>query len=171
MGRLSDKNASYFIPPVLTGARRNELVPSDNFQNQENRGVALGRKDIISPRKRRHANEDHSFSLSEEVVVRLEEIRQRTGKESISAVVAEAVEVYANLRIAEEIAAYEELTPRLRQVLKMIAEGRSTKKIAFTLHVSRKTVEFHRARLMKTLGLCGIADLVRYAIRVGAIMP
>jgi hypothetical protein len=43
MGRLSDKNASYFIPPVLTGARRNELVPPDNFQNKENSGVALGR--------------------------------------------------------------------------------------------------------------------------------
>jgi hypothetical protein len=48
MGRLSDKNASYFIPPVLTGARRNELVPPDNFQNQENRGGTLGRKGTIT---------------------------------------------------------------------------------------------------------------------------
>ena len=57
------------------------------------------------------------------------------------------------------------LSPRQRQVLQLIAEGRTTKAIADTLCISSRTVEFHRYRLMKSLGLHTIAELVRYAIR------
>ncbi len=89
----------------------------------------------------------------------------------MSQVIEEAVDVYARLRIPREVLAYQRLTPRLRQVLRMIGEGASTKEIAFQLKVSQKTVEFHRSRLMKRLGIEGTAGLVRYAVRVGAIVP
>lgn len=61
------------------------------------------------------------------------------------------------------------LTSRQREILQLIAEGRSTKDIAQRLHVSVKTVETHRAQLMERLGIHDIAGLVRYAIRVGLI--
>jgi DNA-binding NarL/FixJ family response regulator len=93
------------------------------------------------------------------------------GKPSVAEVIEEAVEVYARLRIPREVAAYQRLTPRLREVLRMIGEGGSTKEIAFKLRLSAKTVEFHRTRLMKHLGIQGVAGLVRYAVRVGAILP
>jgi DNA-binding NarL/FixJ family response regulator len=63
------------------------------------------------------------------------------------------------------------LSPRQRQVLQLVAEGRTTKSIADTLHVSSRTVEFHRYRLMKSLGLRTIAELVRYAIQHNFVLP
>ena len=61
------------------------------------------------------------------------------------------------------------LTPRQREVLQLIAEGRSTKEIAATLNISTKTVEFHRASLAEVLGLRSVADLTRYALQHGII--
>jgi len=63
----------------------------------------------------------------------------------------------------------EQLTSRQREVLQLIAEGRSTKEIAFVLMVSAKTVEAHRAQLMHRLDIHDIASLVRYAIRAGVV--
>ena len=57
------------------------------------------------------------------------------------------------------------LSPRQREVLQLVAEGRKTKEIAEILHVSPRTVEFHRYRIMETLGLHSSADLVQYAIK------
>lgn len=59
------------------------------------------------------------------------------------------------------------LTPRQRQVLSMIGNGKSTKEIAGLLGVSVKTVETHRARLMQSLGLYGTNALMRLALRWG----
>jgi DNA-binding NarL/FixJ family response regulator len=61
------------------------------------------------------------------------------------------------------------LTARQREILQMIAEGKSTKAIAFQLNVSVKTVETHRAALMERLGIHDIAGLVLYAVRHGLI--
>ena len=61
------------------------------------------------------------------------------------------------------------LTPRQRQILQMIAEGKTTKQIALILNVSVKTVESHRALLMKRVGVQDIASLVRYALRIGLV--
>lgn len=61
------------------------------------------------------------------------------------------------------------LTPRQREVLQLIAEGKGTRAIASILHLSVKTVEFHRARLMEELGLHSTADLVRYAVSEGLV--
>jgi len=62
-----------------------------------------------------------------------------------------------------------ELTPRQREVLQLVAEGRSAKEIAVVLDISRRTAEFHKARIMDVLGLETTADLVQYAIRSGLI--
>ena len=59
------------------------------------------------------------------------------------------------------------LTPRQREVLQLVAEGRSAKEIAALLRISRRTAEFHKARLMETLGVQTTAELIQYAIRTG----
>lgn len=61
------------------------------------------------------------------------------------------------------------LTSRQREVLRLIAEGRSTRDIAQDLGVSVKTVETHRAHLMQRLDIRDVAGLVRYAIRTGLV--
>jgi DNA-binding NarL/FixJ family response regulator len=64
---------------------------------------------------------------------------------------------------------YNRLTPRQREVLQLIAEGRANKEIAAMLHISVKTVENHRASLMEALDLHSTAELTQYAIRMGVI--
>jgi DNA-binding NarL/FixJ family response regulator len=66
---------------------------------------------------------------------------------------------------------YEPLTPRERQVLQLIAEGRTTKETAAMLDVSVKTAETHRTNLMVKLDIHSTAGLVRYAIRRGLLQP
>ena len=61
------------------------------------------------------------------------------------------------------------LTPRQREVLQLIAEGKATKEIASALSISAKTVEFHRNGLMNELGLRTTAQLTRYAITHGIV--
>jgi DNA-binding NarL/FixJ family response regulator len=61
------------------------------------------------------------------------------------------------------------LSPRQREVLRLIAEGKTTKQIAQLLEISVKTVETHRAQLMERLDIHDVAGLVRYAIVVGLI--
>ena len=70
-------------------------------------------------------------------------------------------------RTGSETTSLELLTPRQREVLQLIAEGRSTKEIARILNVSVKTVETHRMQLMERLDIHDVAGLVRYALRVG----
>jgi DNA-binding NarL/FixJ family response regulator len=59
------------------------------------------------------------------------------------------------------------LTPREREVLQLMAEGKSTKEIAFAFNLSVKTVEVHRQRIMEKLDIHSIAELTKYAIREG----
>ncbi len=61
------------------------------------------------------------------------------------------------------------LTPRQREVLQLLAEGRSAKEIAATLGISVRTVEFHKYQMMETLELQTNADLVHFAIKHGLI--
>src|SRR3954471_1903366 len=65
----------------------------------------------------------------------------------------------------------DELTPRQREILQLIAEGKSTKEIAYILKVRAKTVETHRSLLMDRLGIHDVPGLVRYAIRIGLVQP
>ncbi|MCX5723219.1 MAG: response regulator transcription factor [Nitrospirae bacterium] len=59
------------------------------------------------------------------------------------------------------------LTPRQREVLQLVAEGRGTKEIATILSVSVKTIEFHKSRIMEQLDVHSTADLTKYAITHG----
>jgi DNA-binding NarL/FixJ family response regulator len=59
------------------------------------------------------------------------------------------------------------LTPKEREVLQLLAEGRTTKQIALQLHVSAKTIETHRKHIMDRLDLHSVAELTKYAIREG----
>ena len=63
----------------------------------------------------------------------------------------------------------ERLTPRQREVLQRVAEGRSTKEIAQSLGLSVKTVEAHRAQIMERLDIHDLAGLVRFAVRTGLV--
>jgi len=63
------------------------------------------------------------------------------------------------------------LTSREREIIQLIAEGRSNKEVADVLSISTKTAETHRANLMRKLGLHSAADVVRYAVRNTMIEP
>jgi len=67
------------------------------------------------------------------------------------------------------VAAANVLTPRQREILQLVAEGKSTKEIASVLELSIKTVETHRAQIMERLDIHDVPGLVRYAIRLGLI--
>jgi two-component system, NarL family, nitrate/nitrite response regulator NarL len=70
-----------------------------------------------------------------------------------------------------ELQADEELTDRQIEILKLLAQGKSSKEIAFVLGLSSKTVDVHRARIMERLALHDIASLTLYAVRKGLINP
>jgi DNA-binding NarL/FixJ family response regulator len=59
------------------------------------------------------------------------------------------------------------LTPRQREVIQLVAEGKAVKEISALLHISVRTVEFHKSRIMEELGLYTTAELTRYAIEHG----
>jgi len=80
----------------------------------------------------------------------------------------QAIEDYL-VGIDDQRGPLEQLTPRQREILQLIAEGETNKGIAYLLNVSVKTVEAHRTQLMKQLGIHEIAGLVRYAIRTGLV--
>jgi DNA-binding NarL/FixJ family response regulator len=65
----------------------------------------------------------------------------------------------------------DELTQRQVEILKLIAQGKASKEIAFELGLSPKTVDVHRARIMERLRLNDIASLTLYAVRKGLIKP
>ena len=69
-------------------------------------------------------------------------------------------------RAADPIAS---VTPRQREVLQLLAEGRSAKEIASSLAISARTVEFHKYQLMETLGLHSNAELIHFAIKHGLV--
>jgi DNA-binding NarL/FixJ family response regulator len=62
-----------------------------------------------------------------------------------------------------------DLTPRQREVLQLLAEGKSMKEIGTILNLSTRTVEFHKQRIMDLLGLKTNAELVRYAVKEGLV--
>jgi len=85
------------------------------------------------------------------------------------AVTALARDYIARARRGEDDA--EPLTPREREVVKLVAEGHTSEEIAELLVISRKTVDRHRANVLEKLGLRDRVDLTRYAIRRGLVAP
>jgi DNA-binding NarL/FixJ family response regulator len=72
-------------------------------------------------------------------------------------------------RVGGPLSPLEQLTPRQREILQLIAEGKNTKDIASDLDISVKTIESHRLQLMERLNIHDIPGLVRYAIRSGLV--
>jgi DNA-binding NarL/FixJ family response regulator len=70
---------------------------------------------------------------------------------------------------AHDDRAGDSLTSREREVIQLLAEGRTSKEVAVTLNLSVKTAETHRTNLMRKLGLHSVADLTRYAVRNGIV--
>ena len=70
-----------------------------------------------------------------------------------------------------ELTPLERLSPRHREILQLIAEGHSTKEMAYRLNLSVKTIETHRTQLMERLDIHDIAGLVRFALKAGIILP
>lgn len=94
------------------------------------------------------------------------------GKTFLSPAVAKTVVGdYLGRASKEESSELEALTPRHRQILQLIVEGKANKQIAQALHLSVKTVEAHRAELMHRLDIHDVPGLVRYAMRTGIIPP
>ena len=80
----------------------------------------------------------------------------------------QAITEYVQRR-GKERAQEEKLTARQREILSLIAEGKSTKKVALQLNISVKTVESHRTQIMERLNIHDVAGLVRYAIKTGLV--
>ena len=74
---------------------------------------------------------------------------------------------YVSQLTKSEYEAYRQLSNRERQVLQLIAEGNSTKEIAYKLHVSVKTIESHRQNIMAKLSIHNLAGLTKFAVREG----
>jgi DNA-binding NarL/FixJ family response regulator len=74
---------------------------------------------------------------------------------------------YVQQQSTDEATASSILTAKEREVLQLIAEGRTTKQIASSLHVSIKTIETHRKRIMEKLNIHSVAELTKFAIRQG----
>ncbi len=112
-------------------------------------------------------------SVSSELLHAIEEVLK--GNKYISPAVAHKVierlndGVLGQMENDENKKADGALSLRQREVLQLVAEGRSTKEIALILNVSCKTIEFHRSRIIKELGIKSRPELTKYAIAKGII--
>jgi two-component system response regulator NreC len=105
---------------------------------------------------------------SAEVVQAVREVG--AGRRYLSRELSErAIEAYAEKAQASPLNLYETLTAREREVLQLAAESSSSTEIAERLGISPRTVETHRANLMRKLGLQSQTDLIRYALRRGIV--
>jgi two-component system response regulator NreC len=77
------------------------------------------------------------------------------------------VKDYVNSSSSVSQSVFAVLTPREREVLQLLSEGKRTSQIAELLHISVKTVETHRQQIMHKLGIKSVAELTKYAIREG----
>ncbi len=77
------------------------------------------------------------------------------------------IDDYVNIMPDDEDSISSVLTEREREVLQLLAEGRSTKQIALALHVSTKTIEANRRQIMEKLDIHSVAELTKYAVREG----
>lgn len=106
-------------------------------------------------------------SVANELVTAIKEALR--GQTYITPMIAgELLESYRN-HDPGTVDATHQLTPRQREVLQLIAEGKSAKQIAALLKISIRTAEAHKANILKALGIESTAELVQYAIRNGII--
>ena len=100
-------------------------------------------------------------SAGEELIAAIQEVLK--GRTYLTPLITK--NVIANL--TESTPPTVKLTPRQREVLRLIAEGRRMKEIGAILELSTRTVESHKYEMMRALGVESTAELVRYAIQIG----
>jgi len=108
----------------------------------------------------------------ENMVAAVESIAK--GRRFFTSRVAETVvEAYMSKRTATETGSHIQvvLTTREREVVQLLAEGKSNKEVADRLNISARTAEGHRAEVMRKLRFESLAELIRYAIRNGIVEP
>ena len=106
----------------------------------------------------------------EELITAIKNVME--GKTYLSPSIADViVENYVRPSGQEESSVFSTLSQREREVLQLLAEGKTTKQIGMTLHISSKTVEGHRLRIMSKLNIDSVANLTKYAIREGLTSP
>jgi len=106
----------------------------------------------------------------EELVIAIRTIM--AGKTYLSPAIADiVVDNFVRKPPEAESSAFSVLSQREREVLQLLAEGHSTKQIGLRLHISPKTVEGHRLRIMSKLKIDNVAQLTKYAIQEGLTLP
>jgi DNA-binding NarL/FixJ family response regulator len=78
---------------------------------------------------------------------------------------------YVERARAGDVLRSELLTPREEEIVKLVAEAHTNEEIGEMLHISKKTVERHRANVLEKLGMRDRVELTRYAIRRGLVTP
>ena len=78
---------------------------------------------------------------------------------------------YLNGRVDSAGESRSRITTREREIIQLLAEGKSNKEVASALDISTRTVETHRAHIMSKLGSASFSDVVRYAIRNNIVQP
>lgn len=91
------------------------------------------------------------------------------GRTYVTQRISETVMLALATQLPNHLDGLEVLTPRQREVLQLLAEGRRTKEAADILNVSTKTVEFHKNRIKDALGVRTIAELTQYALKNGIL--
>jgi len=106
------------------------------------------------------------YSAAEELVRAIRLVVQ--GQTVLSPeITGQVVEGYMGKRSPAGASVFTVLSPREREVLQLYAEGKITRQIAALLHISPKTVEFHRRQIMDKTGCASFVDLIKYAIQEG----
>jgi DNA-binding NarL/FixJ family response regulator len=111
-------------------------------------------------------------SVTDELIFAIKEVLK--GRTYVSplvtqSLVEQALQPAPGAQSVDQQAPPSHLSLRQREVLQLVAEGKSTKEIASTLNVSIKTVEFHKTRIMKELKLHSTAELTKHAIALGLV--
>ena len=104
-------------------------------------------------------------SAASELTTAIREVMQ--GRAYVTPLVIDGL--VGSLMRPEEQRARHELTPRQREVLQLLAEGRSMKEVANLLDLTPRTVAFHKYRMMEQLRLKTSAELVQFAVREGVV--
>jgi two-component system, NarL family, response regulator NreC len=94
------------------------------------------------------------------------------GKHYLGSSISErAIQSYADKAVSDSKEPYDTLSVREKEVMRMVAEGMTSRAIGQSLFVSSRTIETHRANIMRKLGLNSRADLIRFAQRRGILPP
>jgi DNA-binding NarL/FixJ family response regulator len=100
-------------------------------------------------------------SAASELTIAIREVMQ--GRSYVTPLVTEGL--VGSLMHAREHTPAQELTPRQREILQLLAEGRSMKEVASILNITPKTIAFHKYRMMEQLRVKSTAELIQYAVK------